>query len=154
MKRKHYTPKNYFIDESIGYLLKQASAAIERRLAAGLREKCPDATVAQWGILMFIGSGRCKTAAELAGAMDCDMASITRTLDRLEAKGLIKRQRSETDRRVIILSLTESGRELFPHLPEVSIDMLNKLLEGFTKEEVERFKLFLRRIVRAGGKED
>lgn len=150
MKTRHYTIKNYTMDESVGFLLKQAAGVIEKRLAAELRKKCPESTTAQWVILMLVGNGKCRTAAELSEAMSTDMGSVTRMLDRLETKGLVKRTRSTKDRRLVDLSLTEAGEELFPHLPEASINALNALLGGFTKDEVGELKALLRRLIEAG----
>ncbi|MBI2414043.1 MAG: MarR family transcriptional regulator [Deltaproteobacteria bacterium] len=150
MKTTHYTLKNYTMDESVGFLLKQAAGVIEKRLAAELRKKCPESTTAQWVILMLVGNGKCRTAAELSEAMSTDMGSVTRMLDRLETKGLVKRTRSTKDRRLVDLSLTEAGEELFPHLPEASINALNALLGGFTKDEVGELKALLRRLIEAG----
>lgn len=147
MKTAHYTLENYEMDESVGFLISLAFSSFERALASELRKKCPEATPAQWKILMLLGNGKCKTAAELADVLECDTASIKRTLDRLEAKRLVKRVRSKVDKRLMILSLTDEGREIFPHLPEVSISLMNELLKDFSKAEVERFKLYLRRII-------
>ena len=61
-------------------------------------------------VLMRIGSGYAATASDLSRALDTDSGSMTRMLDRLEAQGLILRQRSDGDRRVARLYLTESGR--------------------------------------------
>lgn len=147
---KHYSLKNYEMDESIGFLIKLASVSMERALAAELKKKCPEATVAQWKIIMLIGNNRCDTAAGLAEALECDVSSITRTLDRLEAKGLVKRERSKTDKRLVHLSLTAEGLELLPHLPEISVNAMNEVLKDFTGEEVEQLKDFLRRIINNG----
>lgn len=147
---KHYSLKNYEMDESIGFLIKLASTSMERALAAELKKRCPEATVAQWKIIMLIGNNRCDTAAGLAEALECDMGSVTRTLDRLEAKGLVKRERSRTDKRLVHLSLTAEGSELLPNLPEVSINAMNEVLKDFTMEEVGQLKEFLRRIIRNG----
>lgn len=135
------------MDESVGFLISLAFSSFERALAAELKKKCPEATPAQWKILMLVGNGRCKTAAELADFLDLDTASITRTLDRLETKRLVKRVRSKVDRRLVNLSLTDEGKEIFPHLPEVSISLMNELLKDFSRTDVERFKLYLRRII-------
>ncbi len=135
------------MDESVGFLISLAFLKFERSLASELRKKCPEATPAQWKILMLIGDGRCRTAAELADMLDCDMGSVTRTLDRLEAKRLVKRVRSKVDRRFINLSLTDEGMKIFPYLPEVSISVMNELLEKFSSEDVKRLKLYLRRII-------
>lgn len=147
MKATHYTLGKYKMDESVGFLISLAFLKFERSLASELRKKCPEATPAQWKILMLIGDGRCRTAAELADMLDCDMGSVTRTLDRLEAKRLVKRVRSKVDRRFINLSLTDEGMKIFPYLPEVSISVMNELLEKFSSEDVKRLKLYLRRII-------
>lgn len=147
MKATHYTLENYKMDESVGFLISLAFSSFERALASELKKKCPEATPAQWKILMLLGNGRCNTAAELADVLDCDTASITRTLDRLEAKRLVKRVRSKVDRRLVNLSLTDEGLKIFPHLPEVSVSLMNELLKDFSKTDVERFKLYLRRII-------
>ncbi|MCC6503807.1 MAG: MarR family transcriptional regulator, partial [Deltaproteobacteria bacterium] len=78
----HYSMKNYKLDESVGFLIKRASTTFERGIAAELKKKCPEATVAQWKIVMLIGNKKCRTAASLAEALECDMGSVTRTLDR------------------------------------------------------------------------
>jgi DNA-binding MarR family transcriptional regulator len=71
---------------------------------------------------------------------------MTRMLDRLEEKGLIRRVRSSKDRRIACLELTEEGRDLYPLLPPVAIKVLNAHLKGFTFEEVALFKDFLNRM--------
>ncbi|MBI5492648.1 MAG: MarR family transcriptional regulator [Deltaproteobacteria bacterium] len=147
-KKRHYSLENYRLDESVGFLLQQASNTVDRMLTEGLKKKCPDSTAAQWKILMLIGNRKCGNAAELSAVINCDMGSVSRMLDRLEAKRLVKRTRSTSDRRQIDLSLTGAGAELFPRLPEVSVDMMNELLKDFTEKEVGQFKLFLRRIIR------
>ena len=94
----------------------------------------------------LIATGCGSTAAELCRFSRYDTGSMTRMLDRLEEKGLIRRVRSSTDRRVIHLELTEAGRELYTLLPPVAIKVLNSHLQGFTRAELELFKNFLRRM--------
>ena len=139
------------MDESVGFLISLAFTSFERALASELKKKCPEATPAQWKILMLVGNGRFKTAAELADFLDCDTAAITRILDRLEAKRLVKRVRSKVDRRLVNLSLTGEGKKILPHLPEVSVSVMNELLKDFSGMDVERLKLYLRRIIWNGG---
>ncbi len=151
MKTRHYTTDDYSMDESVGFLLKQAGNAVEKRLTVELRKKCPEATAPQWATLMLIGNKRCATVAELSAVMNCDMGATTRMIDRLEAKGLILRRRSTGDRRVVLLSLTDAGLRLLPRLPAAPVNMLNDLLGDFTKKEVSQLKRFLARIIAAGG---
>jgi len=49
---------------------------------------------------------------ELATMMRCDNSNMTGIVDRLEERGLVERTAAERDRRVKLIALTESGREL------------------------------------------
>lgn len=139
-----YTPENYKPEESLGRLIADVSG---RLLAAFDTEMTGKGiTGAQWVILMRIANGCGTTAAELCRFSRYDTGSMTRMLDRLEEKGLIRRIRSSQDRRVAHLELTEEGRGLYPLLPPVAIKVLNAHLKGFTSEELELFKGFLKRM--------
>lgn len=74
---------------------------------------------------------------------------MTRMLDRLEAKGLLRRVRSKTDRRVVELELTDEGRALAPSLSLPIVNVLNEALQDFSKEEVATLSLLLRRVTEA-----
>lgn len=139
-----YTVENYSPDESIGYLLKRAGAqltlSVDRRLASF------DMTHAQLGIVMKLLRGDANTAADLAREFMTDTGAMTRMLDRLEEKGVVKRTRSNQDRRVVEVALTDKGRELAGHMIEVLVDALNHHLRGFSTAEVTQFKDVLRRM--------
>lgn len=55
------------------------------------------------------------TAGQLAKAADLTPASVTAMLDQLEQQGMVERRRSETDRRLVVVSLTAQGRALLEH---------------------------------------
>jgi DNA-binding MarR family transcriptional regulator len=58
-------------------------------------------------------------------------STVTGIIDRLEEKGLVSRERSSLDRRVINITLTESGRRLAveapPPIPQSIVEALQKL---------------------------
>ena len=72
---------------------------------------------------------------------------MTRTLDRLEAKGLCERVRSEEDRRVVNIHLTEAGRQAAAGIPTVLCHVQNTCLEGFSTEEFETLKSLMQRVL-------
>lgn len=141
-----YTDDTYAPETSIGRLLADANGLMQRTLERRTRREF-GITAPQWVVLMRIGSGYAATASDLSRALGSDSGSMTRMLDRLETQGLIRRERSDDDRRVARLSLTESGRELFPRLRPVGIDALNHAFHGFSAAEVEHLSSYLRRIV-------
>src|SRR5438067_906227 len=103
-----YKPAALQPNESVAYLMKRVIASIGAQADAELEPQ--GLTHAQWVPLFRLFLGHASSAAELAGACDLDAGAMTRTLDRLEAKGLIRRVRSAEDRRVVNLALTEDGR--------------------------------------------
>jgi DNA-binding MarR family transcriptional regulator len=103
-----YQPDNYDPEQSVGYLVRRIlatlSAEVERELEpSGL-------TNAQWVPLLKLYMGSASTVAELARGCQLDTGGMTRLLDRLETKGLVRRVRSSEDRRVVNLELTGEGR--------------------------------------------
>ena len=139
-----YTPENYNPEDSIGRLISDVSG----RLLTAFDDEMTGMgiTGAQWVILMRIATGCGSTAAELCRFSRYDTGSMTRMLDRLEEKGLIRRVRSDKDRRVVCLELTEQGRELYPLMPPVAIKVLNAHLRGFSRAELDQLKAFLQRM--------
>jgi DNA-binding MarR family transcriptional regulator len=70
-----------------------------------------------------------------------DTGLMTRTLDKLEQKGLLVRSRNIEDRRVINLELTAKGADTADQVPDIASEVLNRRLQRFTEAE---FKEFLR----------
>jgi DNA-binding MarR family transcriptional regulator len=140
-----YRAENYRPEDSVGYLMKQIinmiSQDIERQLAH------TDLTSAQWVPLFKIHFGQASTVAELARECSLDAGAMTRLLDRLEAKGLCKRVRSETDRRVVNISLTPTGTQAASEIPETLSGVQNAHLAGFSEEEFQTLREYLRRIL-------
>ena len=138
-----YSGHNYVIEESVGYLIKHAQLALLRTIDC--RMSSLDLTAMQWGPLMLLAYGKGRSAAEISRCAGVDTSTMTRMLDRLEAKGLLVRKRNESDRRVIDIELTEEGRQLVARIPFLLAESLNQHLRGFSAEELETFKAMLRR---------
>ncbi|MCX7239917.1 MAG: MarR family transcriptional regulator [Burkholderiales bacterium] len=140
-----YQAENYRPEESVGYLMRQilnvVAQEIERQLAP------TDLTNAQWIPLFKLFSGQASTVAELARCCHLDAGSTTRMLDRLEAKGLCQRVRSAQDRRVVHIELTAAGVQAAQGIPAVLSNVQNTHLAGFTHEEFNTLKSYLRRIL-------
>ena len=140
-----YQAQGYTPDDSVGYLMRRIIAlmaqGVERELEpAGL-------TNAQWVPLLKLYMGCGSTAAELARQCDLDAGSMTRLLDRLEAKRLCRRTRSSDDRRVVNLELTDAGRLAAQEIPGILCTVQNSLLAGFSAEEWQTLKSYLRRML-------
>jgi DNA-binding MarR family transcriptional regulator len=87
---------------------------------------------------------------ELAQYLGVAVNSMTSIVDNLESKGLVRRQRSDEDRRVIRVELTDSGREIYQSLVEVKLRLFRSMLGALTSDEQEIFLVLFRKIARAG----
>jgi DNA-binding MarR family transcriptional regulator len=66
----------------------------------------------QCHVLHLIEPGRPVPMSRLADTLSCDASNVTGLIDRLESRGLVRRQPSTEDRRVRVLHLTPTGARL------------------------------------------
>ncbi len=104
-------------------------------------------TNAQWVPLLKLHLGCGSTVAELARESDLDAGSMTRLLDRLEAKQLCRRVRSVDDRRVVHIELTPAGTAAADQIPAVLSRVQNAYLAGFSLEEWRTLQNLLGRML-------
>jgi len=97
--------------------------------------------------------GRADTVAGLARMIQMGDASMSRMLDRLEEKDLVRRERSDTDRRVVNLHLTAKGRKVANRIWPIVVDGMHVHLEGFKKDELAQFNEFLARMLANGARD-
>ncbi|TXH86793.1 MAG: MarR family transcriptional regulator [Rhodoferax sp.] len=140
-----YDPLNYTPEQSVGFLMRQILTSIATQVEAELAHT--ELTNAQWVPLFKIYNRHASTVAELARVCHMDTGAMTRLLDRLETKGLVQRQRSDTDRRVVNISLTPAGTQAAQAIPYALSAVQNRALAGFSAEEFATLKQLLRRVL-------
>jgi DNA-binding MarR family transcriptional regulator len=97
--------------QQLGRAFKGAMAAV-RRLRGRETHQPGELSDAQYSALFCLRSADAMSSGEIAVAADVSAASATEMLEGLARAGLVQRVRSERDRRVVLSSLTEHGREL------------------------------------------
>jgi DNA-binding MarR family transcriptional regulator len=147
-----YDAANYTPEESVSYLMKGALQAFYKSTDTEMQRF--DLTGKQWAPLLLIAKGCCDTVASCARASYSDSGAMTRMLDRLETKGLIRRIRSVADRRVVNLELTDAGRVIAGQIPAHLVKVLNQHLRGFEAAELAQLKTLLRRFAANGSDTD
>lgn len=143
-----YTPDEYRPEDNVAYLMRRLLGSVATHVQQELDPR--GLTNAQWIPLYKLHLGHGSTAAELARECNLDAGAMTRTLDRLEAKGLVLRMRSQEDRRVVKLELTDAGREAASHVPEALCKVINGYLRGFSRQEWLQLKDMLGRMLANG----
>lgn len=141
-----YQPEGYLAEQSVGHMMRRITTIVGQLVSNKMSEPSGP-TFPQWAPLFKLYMGHATTVAELARECQLDTGAMTRLLDRLEAKGLCRRVRSLSDRRVVNIELTEEGREAAREVPHVLCSVQNEVLAGFSREEWLQLKGFLNRIL-------
>ena len=71
-----------------------------------------DLSPVQCHVLHLLEPGRALPMGRLAETLSCDASNVTGLVDRMESRGLVRRQPSTGDRRVKVLHLTPAGSRL------------------------------------------
>ncbi len=110
-----------------------------------------DLTVAQFSALTSLELGGALTPSELAELERVQPPTMTKLVAKLEERGLVGRTPHPTDRRQVILSVTESGRAILAQVERARDEWLTSRLTELSAEEREILRHaaeILRRVAR------
>ena len=139
-----YDGDHYDVNTSVGHQLVTLLGLMRRELERRMAEH--GLTDAQWRPLWILKTGTAHIANEIARQLHIDAGAMTRLLDRLECKGLVERLRSESDRRVVQLRLTDAGEAAVAQVPHVLAGINNDVLAGFSETEWKQLRKLLGRL--------
>src|ERR1700729_2609639 len=135
-----YEIESYQPRKGVGHLLSRVRtemlAALDKALEADAELSALEISSAQFIVIAALALAEtAKSASDLCKGISYDAGAMTRMIDRLESKGLIRRSRCPDDRRLVNLELTDAGMAALPRMRAVSMQVLNRFLRGFTKTE-------------------
>ena len=116
--------------ETIIYLYTE-SRRITKELARRAQLTGPQLTVVK--ILESIDD---LSLSELSERIRAQNSTVTGIIDRMEREGLVVRERSTEDRRVVKIRLTQKGAELAAEIPVEPMEMFRAALGSLSKDEV------------------
>lgn len=123
-----------------------ASRALVGLAARSLAACEEDVTLPQYRMLVVLGTRGPQPAATLAGALGVSAPTATRMCDRLVRKRLVERQANPSDRRQVVLGLTDAGQELVQTVTQRRRKEIAALLKDVPSDRlaslVEAFRLF------------
>lgn len=140
-----YDPNAFEPRRAAGRLIGQVKMALTDALDEELAPL--GITAAQYVILVSLAEAGSGSTSVLCRSVSYDQGAMTRMIDRLEKKGLVRRARSADDRRRVNLELTAEGKTVYPKLLAGAAHVQNRLLRGFTKAEVRTLEALLRRML-------
>lgn len=133
------------LSEAVLYRLRRAQLAVvqdfnDSLASIGLRP-------ADFSVLIVVANNAGLKQSDVAEALGIQRANFVAIIDNLEAKGLLARRKSDTDRRVHFLDMTSDGREMLSNLSEIWKHNEEKLIDRLGGEKARNQLInLLRRI--------
>lgn len=96
----------------------------------------------EWAVLNFVANHDSFPQSDIAAALEIEGAAISKTLSKMEQKGLIVRTSSQ-DKREKRISLTEKGRELYPLAAQAAGNHRSAVLAGLSRDDRQQMLSFI-----------
>ncbi len=136
-------PDALHLDDYLPYRLSVASNQVSRLIARLYQDRF-GLSIWQWRVLAILGAQNGLTAGQVASRAAMDKMAVSRALSGLMARALVIRKTSDKDGRARILSLTDTGLNIYNEIAPLAREQEQHLLEGFSVEDVKRAAHFLR----------
>lgn len=100
-----------------------------------LRENGSDLTITEMHTIHAVGDERPRTMSEVAKELNITMGTLTTGIDKLIKKGYVIRRRTEEDKRVVLVELTDKGIEAKRMHDEFHQEMIRSVIDTMDTEE-------------------
>ncbi|MGB6118637.1 MAG: MarR family winged helix-turn-helix transcriptional regulator [Mesorhizobium sp.] len=136
------TRQAYRLDDQVGFLLRRA----QQRHVAIFAASIPDMTPPQFAVLAKLSElGTCPQN-QLGNLVAMDAATVKGVIDRLKVRHLVEVCSDESDRRRVLVSLTEQGEATLGGNIENAKNITDRTLKPLTAQEAETFVRLLARL--------
>jgi DNA-binding MarR family transcriptional regulator len=146
-----FDPKSMDLHNSLAPLIAQTrtalGSAVDREFLQDKEVAALEVTTAQFTIIAQILKFDVNSACELCVKLDYDRGAMSRMIDRLQKKGLIRRVPLPHSRRTLALEVTAAGKAAFPKMEACVVRVVNRMLKGVTKTQVRQTERLLRKML-------
>ncbi len=129
------------------YLMSRAMNRIKYYSISRFNEGGVTVSPSQMGILFLLKNGKPLSMSVLSSTLSVDNSTLTRHADKLIKSGLVERVRDESDRRILLLRITEKGSKEGEKAARISNQINAELIAGFSEDEVRIFSKILMSII-------
>lgn len=85
--------------------------------------------------------------SQIAEIVNLPMSTATGMIERLVKSGYVKRERSEEDRRIVAIRLTDEGKAIITQVKEIIYNFIEKIGESLTTEEIQMIVKVIEKVV-------
>jgi len=137
--------QQYLAPYSMGYRIKILSQLLTRKFTERLEPF--GLTPFHWLVLCCLWQEDGLPTSSIGDKLKQVGGTLTGVLDRMEERGLVRRERDVHDRRIWRIWLTDAGKELESLLPPISAELSNEAMQGMTPAERDTFSGLLNRML-------
>ncbi len=104
---------------------------------AVITEEFKDITNNDMHIIEAIGNEEPRSMSMIAKSLNVTVGTLTSNMNSLEDKAYIVRERSKTDKRVVLVNLTDKGRKAFFHHRDFHRRMIHSIVKDLEEDEMK-----------------
>lgn len=146
MNRTNLAPWNEVLaPQSLGYRIKLLSMLLSRTFQERLEPY--GLTPFHWVVLCCLWQEDGLATSTIGGRLQQVGGTLTGVIDRMEERGLVRRERDTRDRRIWRIWLTQAGKELQFVLPPIAMDIRKQAMAGMSEIEGELFSTLIDRAI-------
>jgi len=134
-----------FVNDYLPALLARASELISSEFHVVARKQ--GFSVTEWRVMATLAGGTPMSIGQLAQVTVTKQPTVTRLLDRMESNGLVRRLPHDSDRRITLVRITDSGVHKIEHLMDLAREHERRLMEPFGLQRSEELKKTLRQMI-------
>lgn len=135
-------PESYQLQEQLGFILRKA----HQRHVSIFTTRIGELTPPQFATLAKLADIGEASQNHLGSLVAMDAATVKGVIDRLKARGLVRLARNEADKRRLMVSLTEEGRELVEQLVPMAREITAETVAPLSRKETATLFRLLSRI--------
>ena len=134
-------------EESIGAQMAIALQLMKRKNHKAIVNKGYEITMEQLAVLEVLVSHGDMNMTELSHVTWKQNANITRIIDKLEKRKLLIRKSVKGDRRAILISITDQGRQVFKNAIPIVLEVYDDIISCISKKEEAIILFALKKII-------
>ncbi|WP_078430583.1 MarR family winged helix-turn-helix transcriptional regulator [Alkalihalobacterium alkalinitrilicum] len=131
--------RKYILQESIGFKIANTGRLVINRLNKNFKDNNYPVTNEQWSIMIRLWEEDGLTQHQLALLTGKDQPSVSRLINNMVKRDLVKRVPHPVDGRTNLIFLTSEGKKMQIGLIEQAQKTIEQISEGIPKEELDVF---------------
>jgi DNA-binding MarR family transcriptional regulator len=137
---------HFDIDDTIGYVVNRTAVLLRQELQRRFRAINQRLAAEEWALMGQLWKEDGLSRQQLADQTIKDQTTVTRLLDALVHKDLVRREQDRTDRRIVRIWLTPSGQALESQLVPLARALMDQVSDGISEQDIAVTLRTLRRM--------